>query len=84
MSIRESRVWPATREIGVAIHSEMKGTGNTQMSCMLYAGILPGAVGCTLQMVGQRAVNPTLASMMLKLIHKIDSSQVVDQYPSMV
>lgn len=54
------------------------------MSCMLYAGILPGAVGCTLQMVGQRAVNPTLASMMLKLIHKIDSSQVVDQYPSMV
>ncbi|MBR2822890.1 MAG: DMT family transporter [Clostridia bacterium] len=34
---------------------------------MLYAGVLSGAVGYTLQMVGQRDVNPTLASMIMCL-----------------
>ena len=34
---------------------------------MLYAGVLSSGVGYTLQMVGQRGMNPTVASLILSL-----------------
>ena len=34
---------------------------------ILYAGVLSGAVGYTLQIIGQRDVNPTIASLLMCL-----------------